>query len=134
QLAGAAAEAARDRGDPERREAGEQDTLPPHPVAEVSGGEDQGREHKVVGVDDPLELGGGRVQLADEGRERDVDDRRVEVDRERRQQQGREDDGLVSVYVRHNGLQSLLTRRIGSTDRSWHDLYQISKCLNQILM
>ena len=75
----------------EHAEAGEQHALATEAVREAAGGEQQGGEHEVVGVDDPLQLAVGRVQLTHQRRQRDVDDRRVEVDREGREQERDED-------------------------------------------
>ncbi len=58
-------------------------------------GQHRSREQQVERVDDPLELRVGGVKLANERRQRDVDDRRVEVDHERRQQQRDQDQRLV---------------------------------------
>jgi hypothetical protein len=53
-------------------------------------------EDEVVGVDDPLQLGRGGVQLPRQGGQRDVHQGRVEVDEERREEQRREDQGFRS--------------------------------------
>jgi hypothetical protein len=66
-------------------ESDEQHALAADPVAEVPGGEHERREHHVVGVDDPLELHRRGVKLAHQRRQRDVHDRRVEVDHVGRQ-------------------------------------------------
>src|ERR1035437_7592005 len=71
----------------------QQHSLAPEPVGEASRREQERCEHEVVGVDDPLELAVGRVQLAHQRGQRDVDDRRVEVDRKRGEEEGREDEG-----------------------------------------
>ena len=55
--------------------------------------EQQGREHEVVRVDNPLQLAVGGVQFAHQRRQRDVDDRRVEVDHEGRHQKCRQERG-----------------------------------------
>jgi hypothetical protein len=66
-------------------------TLPADTVRDAAGGEHQRREHQAVCVDDPLQLTGRGVQLAHQRRQRDVHDRRIEVDRERREQQRNQD-------------------------------------------
>ena len=91
QLPGARGEAAGEAGEPEHGEAGEQHPLAPDAVGEAARGEQQRGEDEVVGVDDPLQLAVGGVQLAHERGQRDVDDRRVEVDREGGEQQRGED-------------------------------------------
>jgi hypothetical protein len=72
---------------PENAEPHEHEALASEPVGQAPGGQDQRGEHQAVGIDDPLELAGRGMQLAHQARQRDVDDRDVEVDRERRQQQ-----------------------------------------------
>ena len=54
-------------------------------VAERAGGQQHAREHEHVDVDDPLQLRGGRVEIALERGQRDVEDRVVEPDHEQRQ-------------------------------------------------
>jgi hypothetical protein len=98
QLPGARRQAAGDTGEAEHGEAAEQHPLAPEPVGEAAGGEQEGGEDEVVGVDDPLQLAIGGVQPAHERRQRDVDDRGVEVDREGGEEQGREDEA-ASVHA-----------------------------------
>ncbi len=50
------------------------------PISQAPRGEEHPGEHEHVGVDDPLEIGGRGVEVADEGRERDVEDRGVDPD------------------------------------------------------
>ena len=77
----------------------------------LPGCEQQRREHEVVGVDDPLQLAVRRVQFAHERRQRDVDDRRVEVDREGRQQQRDEDQRpAIGLHVAHRPSTRRLAR------------------------
>jgi hypothetical protein len=60
-------------------------------VAEAARRQHERREHQVIGVDDPLQLARGRAQFADQARQRDINDRGVEIDHQRRKQQGPED-------------------------------------------
>ena len=53
-------------------------------VAERAGGEQQAGEDEHVGVDDPLQRGGGGGEIALERRQRDVEDRVVEADHDQR--------------------------------------------------
>jgi hypothetical protein len=101
QLAGAVAQAAREARGAEDEQPDEQHALAADPVAEVPRGEHEGREHQVVGVDDPLELHRRGVKLAHQGRQRDVHDRRVEVDRERREEQRDENQRLIALTGHH---------------------------------
>jgi hypothetical protein len=64
-----------------------QGSLAAEPVAEASGRQDQGGEHQAVGVDHPLQVGGGGVQLAHQARQRHVDDGGVQADHKRRHAQ-----------------------------------------------
>ena len=61
-------------------------------VGEAAGREHEGREREVVAVDDPLQGPGAGVEVGGDARQRDVDDRGVEVDgkhgRTDRQQNG----------------------------------------------
>jgi hypothetical protein len=95
QLGGTAAQATGDRGGAEHAQANQQDALAAEAIAEVAGCQHERREDEVVGIDDPLELGRRRVQLAHPCRQRDVDDRGVDVDREGRQQERAEDEWLA---------------------------------------
>ena len=81
----------------------EQRALATQAVAQTPCSQDQGGEHQAVGVDDPLELGGGGPQAPYEGRQRDVHDRDVDADDESRQAQGQEDQGAslhAFLYLR----------------------------------
>ena len=106
QLAGGVGEASGDAGDSEHAQAGEQKSLAAEAVAEAAAGQQQRREHQAVGVDDPLQLRVRRMQLANQRRERDVDDRDVEVDHKRCQQQRDENQGaaLHASCDLHGGL------------------------------
>ncbi len=77
--------------DAEDGETGEKHSLAPEPVRKAAEDQYGRREQQVERVDDPLQLSGRGVQLARERRQRDVDDRRVQVDHERRQQQRDQD-------------------------------------------
>ena len=92
--AGAGGEAARHAGRAEHGQARQQHALAAEPVRQAAERQQQRGEDEVVGVHHPLQLGGGGVQFADQGGERHVDHRGVQVDRERGEQQGGEDHGL----------------------------------------
>ena len=68
---------------------------PAEPVAEAAGRQHEGGESQGVRVDDPLELAGGRTEVDDQRRQRDVDQRDVEIDRERAEAEGGEDQRPV---------------------------------------
>jgi hypothetical protein len=57
-----------------------EEALPPEPVAERSHREQQPGEDHDVGVDDPLQGGGGGTELPLQRRDRDVDDRVIDDD------------------------------------------------------
>ena len=69
-----------DRGQAEEDEPAGEGPPAAEAVAQAAGGEQQPCEHHRVGVDDPLQLAEGRVQVPDEGREGDVQDRVVQPD------------------------------------------------------
>ena len=73
----------------EHRQADHEHPLAPVPVAEAATGEEQAGEHQEVGVDDPLQLTGGGVEVDGERRQGHVDDRAVEHGDEH----GEADDG-----------------------------------------
>ena len=81
---------------PDDGQPGQQHALAAEPVGQAAEGQQQRGEDQVVGVDDPLQLGGGGMQLADHGGQRHVHQGRVEVDQERREQQRDQDHGLGS--------------------------------------
>ena len=83
------------RGDSEDGQSREQHALAPDAVAEIPGREHERGEHQVVGVDDPLQLRRRGVEVAHQRRQRDVDDRRVQVDREGGEEKRAEDQSLV---------------------------------------
>src|ERR1700722_13006906 len=89
-------EAAGQAGGPDHSEPGQQHALAAEPVRQAAESEQQRGEDEVVGVDDPLQLRGGGMQLAYQGGKRHVDQGRVEVDEERREQQRDEDHGFGS--------------------------------------
>ena len=101
QLAGGVGEAAGDAGGSEHDQAGEQESLAAEAVAEAAGGQQQRREHQVVGVDDPLQLRVRRMQLANKRRERDVDDGRVQHHHQLRGCQNRQRDEAWRGRRRH---------------------------------
>ena len=94
--AGLGGEAAGQAGGADHGQSGQQHALAAEPVGQAAEGEQQRGEDEVVGVDDPLQLGGGGMQLAHQGGKRHVHQGRVEVDEERREQQRDEDHGLGS--------------------------------------
>ena len=106
QLADGVGQASGDAGGSEHDQTGEQESLAAETVAEAAGGQQQRSEQQVVGVDDPLQLRVRRVQLANQRREGHVDDRDVEVDHERCQQQRDENQGtaLHASCDLHEGL------------------------------
>jgi len=74
----------------------QQHPLAAEPVGQAAEGQQQRGEDQVVGVDHPLQLRSGGVQLAHHGRKRHVHHRRFQVDQERRQQQRNKNHGLRS--------------------------------------
>ena len=79
----------------EDRKTGEQRAFSADAVGDGPGREHQRGEHEVVRVDDPLELAGRGVELADQRRQGHVDDGRVEVDRERREAKREQDESTA---------------------------------------
>jgi hypothetical protein len=71
--------------DGEGGEARDEQTPPAVDVAEPTAGQQQAREHQDVAADHPLQCGRAQVQVALDGRDRDVDDVVVEVGHEGRQ-------------------------------------------------
>ena len=74
---------------PEDDEATHEDPLAPYPITECSEAQQQTSEEDRKGIDDPLQLGRGRVQVADDRRQGHVENRVVEAD----QQQGDAQNG-----------------------------------------
>jgi hypothetical protein len=81
-------------GRAEHGESRQQHSLAAEAVREAPRGQDQRGEHQVVGVDHPLQLARGGVQLAHEAGQGHVDDGRVEVDGERGEEQRHQYQGL----------------------------------------
>ena len=81
---------------PEHGQPCQQHPLAAEPVGQAAEGEQQRGEDQVVGVDHPLQLRSGGVQLAHHGRKRHVHQGRVQVDQERCQQQRNKNHGLRS--------------------------------------
>ena len=96
QPVGAVHQPAHQARQPEDHETREQHPLAPEPVGQAAGSEDRCRKEQVERIHDPLELRIGCVQFAHQRRQRDVDDRGVEGDHERRQQQREQDQGLLA--------------------------------------
>jgi hypothetical protein len=84
---GVVGQAADDARGAEDRQTGQEEPFAAEQVRQAAGGQDQRREHEAVGVDHPLQLAGRGMQLAHQARQRDVDDRDVEINRERREQE-----------------------------------------------
>jgi hypothetical protein len=108
ELPGAVAQAAGEARCSEHHEAGKEHALPADAIAKVSRREHERREHEVVGVDDPFELDCRRAELSHERRQRDVDDRRVEADRERREHKRRQNQrfSVVATGIQHRHPQT----------------------------
>ena len=82
----------RRRNEPTRTRQSPTCSAPPaEAVAQAPGGEQQAREDQRVRVDHPLQLAVGRVELARERRDRDVEDRVVEHDHEQAEAQDEKD-------------------------------------------
>jgi len=96
QLARGRGQSAGNAGDSEHAQPGQQKAFAAEAVAETAGGQQQRSEHEVVGIDDPLQLRVRRMQLANQRREGHVDDRDVEVDHKRCQQQRDENQRAAS--------------------------------------
>src|SRR5262249_13840580 len=69
----------------EEDDAHQEDPLAPDQVTGAAAEEEEAAERERVGVDDPLQIGLGEVQVLLDRRQRDVHDRRVEHDHELRQ-------------------------------------------------
>ena len=74
----------------EQRQPGDERPLASDPVGEAARDEHQAAEHQRIGVDDPLELAGGRVELSHERRQDDVQHGVVQRDDQERHTQHRE--------------------------------------------
>ena len=88
-ISGEVASAESRRAEAEDGKADGEAALAAEAVAERAGGEQQAGEDEHVGVDDPLQLGAGRAEVALERRQRDVEDGVVEPDHEQRRGRGR---------------------------------------------
>src|SRR5262249_6978539 len=96
QLRRGGGEPAGQAGGPDHGQPGQQHALAAEPVGQAAAGQQQRGEDQVVGVDDPLQLGGGGVQLAHQRRKRHGHQGRVQVDQERCQQQRNKNHGFGS--------------------------------------
>ena len=96
-----------------------QRAAPAEAVAEAAHREQQAREHERVRVDHPLELAVAGVEVANERRDRDVEDRVVEHDHEQAQAEHDEDPPAAAVHLR---VDDLVGQRgvVGHGARSWH--------------
>ena len=63
-VVGRSARTPTERADAEDGQADGEEAVATEPVAEAAGGEQQAGEHERVGVDDPLQLAGGRAEAA----------------------------------------------------------------------
>ena len=81
----------------EERHAAEEDALAADQVAQAPGQQQEAAERDQVGVDDPGQVGLRDVQVALDGRQRDVDDRAVERVHEHRQADDAECDPAARV-------------------------------------
>src|SRR5439155_24837364 len=80
------------RREPEQRGAGHQDPPPPEKVGDPAAEHQEAAVGDDVTAEHPLQALHGEVQVAGDGRERDVDDRRVgEVEEGDRQQEGEDE-------------------------------------------
>lgn len=75
-------ERARHRAGEKEREPREEDALSTIEIAHVAGGEHEAREGEGVRIDHPLQPGRPRARGGADGRERDVDDRDIELNEE----------------------------------------------------
>jgi len=71
-----------DRSRGKQRHAGEEDRAPAEDVPHAARSHDGGGQHEQIAVDDPLQAGGGRADVVDDRREREVDHRGVEHEHE----------------------------------------------------
>ena len=76
------ADAAEGRGEREEADAGDEDPLAAEQVAERAGVQRAAGEQQGVGVDHPLEVGEGGMEVPLDARQRDIDDRDVEEEHE----------------------------------------------------
>ncbi len=122
ELAGGLGETGHERADAEQGEAHHQHLLPPVAVRRAARGEQQTRLDERVGVDHPLHVGGGCVQLRGEGGDRDVEDGVVEQHHELGQADDAEDQPALRMPLvggvgslcggrRHAGSSVVVVRR-----------------------
>ena len=112
ELRRAGREAAGQAGGAEHGQSGQQHALAAEPVGQAAEGEQQRGEDEVEGVDDPLQLSGGGMQLAHQGGKRHVHQGRVQVDEERCEQQRDENQGLGSHGFAFFTVISSVSRRV----------------------
>src|SRR5947208_1588054 len=104
-------EAVEERRSREDDEADQEDPLAAEQVAGAAAEQEKAAEDERVGVDDPLQVALGQVEVLLDRRKCDVHDRRVEDDHELREADQDEDDpgiGRVFVRRRHAPLNSSL--------------------------
>jgi hypothetical protein len=95
-------EAVEERGACEHDHACEEDALAAEQIAGAAAEEQEAAEGQRVGVDDPLQVALGHVQVGLDRRQGDVHDRRVEDDHELRQADEAEDEPGVDVATGHD--------------------------------
>ena len=88
-------EAAQQRADREDRQPDLEHPPAAEPVARGAGQHQQRGQHQGVDVDDPLQLRRRGARSVADGRDRDVDDRRVHRHDQQAQAAGHQDDGLA---------------------------------------
>ena len=123
QLAGRRRHRCKDRGRAERRHADHQRALATESIADAAGCHQQPGEHQHVGVDDPLQLAGGRAQFTHEGRQGDVHDGAVDDDDEDRGAQHRRESATVTAGV----VGGVVHRR------SFQLLFLLKRCHNIVI-
>ena len=106
---------------PEHRQPGEQGALAAVAVAEAARRQHERREGQRVGVDDPLQLPGRRIELTHQRRQGNVHDRRVEVDRERSEAQHGQCQAPVDWRRRHAPIDSCRHRHGTTMTRAFLD-------------
>ena len=117
-LIGGVCDEGAEAGQPEDRDAGLECTLAPEAVAERAEDEQQTGEDEQVGVDHPLQLRGGGVELVLQRRQGDVEDRVVEPDDHQAQRQHAERLPAARVLDGVDGHQTaLLSGASGSPRR-----------------
>ena len=94
----ATGERRRGRRPAEHDEADGQRALAAEPVTEAAGGEEQAGEHERVRVDHPLQVADARAEVADERRQRHVDDRVVDHDHQQAHAEDRERGPAPAVH------------------------------------